>query len=358
MSVPHRKQDARAIVDPTVWESSEVGGAESIAFQSEAVRKSKVSSMRSSLFQKNAKKGNETDQSLQTFHHSLVFQQTADAESIRSKFSFEGDEALAYCEFGKANKKMWPKDVFAFFHNAVRCELQDLTTILRALQSIGVKLTVGHFVNLRVWWQTSSAIMLDYLDMEVKVLEPWIAIALDSHKGDTEQAVSFFRTMPKRQEQLRNLLLNIAQAFADVCDGGGKKGSTSSESSDSANLKSLSQKTLILLGILDAYVVEVTHYMLEQEQQFVSPLSEEYKSAKKDREVLMGKGVKHFLKKGRKRDFMLVLLTRWMSDDKAAKNVIKMIEEWHDCDFDMIIARYENSHGNLVHQLKETAGQG
>lgn len=357
MSLSHRKNNARAIVDPTVWESTEVGGAEGLAFQSEeAVRKSKVSSMRSSLFQKNAKKGNETSPHTQTFYHSLVFQQAADAQGIRVRFSFEDESSVNYCEFGKANKKTWPKDVLAFFHNAIRCEIKDLIIIMRALQTIGSKLTVGHFVNVRVWWQTCSALILDYLDMEVKILEPWIAIALDGQEDSLEDALTLFKAMPQYQEALRNALIHVAQAFEDVCDAGAEAGAKSHCSVGTANLKSLSQKTLMLMNSLDTFVVQVARYMFEQEKCFVPPLSNVYKSSKKDRELLLGKGVKHFMKKGRKGDFMLVLLTRWIDDEKVEKTIIKMIEECHNCDFNIIVSRYENGHGNLVNQLRMTAG--
>ena len=211
--------DQRAIVDPSVWESTEVGSAEGLAFQSyEAVKRSKVSSMRSSLFAKHAnnKKQGRCDQETLIFHDSLVFQQAHDAEEwIESEFSFQcnsddGDgriwRALEYCEFGKANKKIWPKDVLAFFHNAIRCEIHDLTRIMISIRKLGCKLIVGNMVNFKVWWQTCSAIVLDYLDMEVKVLEPWIAIALDEQEhgngNGNDEGLQCFQSMPKCQQSL------------------------------------------------------------------------------------------------------------------------------------------------------------
>lgn len=356
--IPHRKNDDRAMVDPMKWESTEVGGAEGIAFlPTKDVKKSKVSSIRSSLFQKNMNKGNETDQNTQTFLLSLVFQTAVDAEVIRSRFSFEGNpECLEYCEYGKANKKTWPKDVFAFFHNPIRCELLDLATILRTLQSIGMKLTIGDFVNVRMWWLMCSAILLDYLDMEVKYLEPWIAIALAGKDDNSEcsKAMKFFKAMPTRQTDLRHLITTAAVSFGEVCNPESAQNSeTSTSDAKSTALKSLSEKTRLLMSILDACAVEVCLYMHEQEELFTPVLTEVYKNDKKDRELLMGKGVKHYLKKGRKRDAMLVLLTRWMSDAKMTKNHIKMIEEWHDCNYSTLVTHYDNIHGNFITQLKE-----
>lgn len=68
---------------------------------------------------------------------------------------------------------------------------------------------------------------------------------------------------------------------------------------------------------------------------------------------MMRKGVKHYLKKGRKRDAMLVLLTRWMSDPKMARSHVKMLQEWHECSYSSLVIHYEKIHGNLVTQLKE-----
>lgn len=351
MSTHHYdKHDERAIVDPSVWESTEVGGAEGIAFHSDDVKRSKVSSMRSSLFQRRAKEGNETDHHTQAFHHSLIFQQASDAESIQSEFSFEGRKSLAFCVFGKPNKKIWPRDVLAFFHNAIRYEIHDLMTVMQAVQRIGCKLTVGHLVNIRVWWQTCDAIILDYLDMEAKVLEPWIAIALDGYKGDVDQAMKVFQGMPRRQQQIRSLIESISGTFSELCD--------ESRSAESSDVKSLSQKTMLLMGSLDALVVETTTYLYDQEETFCKVLVDKYKGVKKDREVLMGKGIKQFVKKGRKRDFMLVLLTRWMGDSKAmVSNVNALIEELHDCDLTVITSRYENSHASLVRQLVDECRQ-
>lgn len=170
---------------------------------------------------KNMNRGNETDPTTQTFLLSLVFQTATEAESFRSNFSFEGNtQCLEYCEYGKVNKKAWPKDVFAFFHNPVRCEVLELANILRVLQGIGRKLTIGHFVNVRMWWLTCSAIILDYLDMEVKSMEPWIAIALEQkeNQDDCKVPLKFFQAMPNRQKEIRDLTSNITVAFGDVCN--------------------------------------------------------------------------------------------------------------------------------------------
>lgn len=358
------KHDDRSIVDPKQWETTEVGGAEGLAFMhNNAVKKSKVSSMRSSLFQKNVKKASQNGCNNHSFYPTLLFVAPADADTLRAvQFAHDAPgAALDYCDYGKANRKTWTKDVFAFFHNAVRCELRGLVAMLRSLHAIGPKLNIGHFASMRLWWHTCSSLLLDYLDMEVKYLEPWIAIALnDGNDANTKQAMKLFQAMPQRQEAVRKMFINISRSFGDLCDPPSiqKDALNHMMGNNSPSVKkTMTQKALVIIGNLDACVVDVGTYLTEQETVFSPVLHDAYKSEKKDREVLMNRGVKHFVKKGRKSDFMLVLLTRWMDDTKMVKTHIKMIQELHECTYGTLICQFENHHGNLVEQLKDDAGR-
>lgn len=351
-----RMKNRRNIVDPVQWETSEVGGPEGFALRHRSTPRSKVSSLRSSLFQKHARMVAEPlHPQMEACHDTLIFQHTKDPLSTSINLTFDANShALMYCEYGKTNKKAWPKDVFAFFHNAVRCELLDLTIILQSFQKIGPRLTVRHFALAKTWWQACSALMLDYLDMEVKYTEPWIAIGLDENACNTDQAMELFQAMPNRQKELRDKLVSISKAFGAICDMvPAADSSTASETAPTMDIHSLSQKAIQLIGLLDTFVVELAKYMHDQEETFTPVLSEAYKSEKKDRELLMGKAIKHFVKKGRKGDYMLVLLTRWMEDVKVAKIHTKMIQEWHECIYVTLVTQYENHHANLVQQIEE-----
>lgn len=352
---PARRKNQRNIVDPVQWETTEVGGPEGFALRHRSTSRSKVSSLRSSLFQKHAMMAEPINPQIEAHHDTLIFQQAKDVQSNWISLTFDRhSHALAYCEYGKNNKKAWPKDVFAFFHNAVRCELLDLTIILQSLQNHGPRLTVRHFALAKTWWQTCSALMLDYLDMEVKYLEPWIAIGLDENASQIDSAMALFQAMPQRQQALRDKMVSVSKAFGSMCDMAPSASSSTVSNTDAAmDVHSLPQKTIQLVTLLDTFVIDVAKYIHDQEQVFTPVLCDAYKSEKKDKEVLMGKAIKHFVKKGRKGDFMLVLLTRWMDDVKMAKVHTKMIQEWHDCIYVTLVTQYENHHANLVQVIDE-----
>lgn len=352
---PTRTKNNRNIVDPIVWETTEVGGPEGLALHGKSTTRSKVSSLRSSLFQKNAKKVTEPcDHQMESHHDTLVFQQAGDVQCLPAVKLDVNSSRIAYCEYGKPNKKMWPKDVFAFFHNALRCELIDLISILESLHSLGARLTVRHLAYTRSWWQTCSALLLDYLDMEVKYIEPWVAIGLDENSGEIELAMTLFQAMPQRQQELRDKFVLISKAFGDICDFETVADSSKSNATMMpANVKTLAEKTVQLLRNLETCVTEMASYMHEQEEVFTPALIEAYKSEKKDKELLMGKAIRHFMKKGRKGEFMLVLLTRWMEDAKVARSHVRMIQEWHDCVYITMVTQFENTHANIVHLLDE-----
>lgn len=354
---PTRRKNQRTIVDPVQWETAEVGGPEGFALRHKSTSRSKVSSLRSSLFQKHAKMLVEPSNPQTEAHYdSLIFQHVKNAQDRSIALAFGTcSHALTYCEYGKSNKKAWPKDIFAFFHNALRCELLDLTSILKALQKIGARLTVRHFVLAKTWWQTCSLLILDYLDMEVKYIEPWIAIGIDENACETDSAMSLFQAMPQRQQELRDKLISISKAFGGICDlPPAASSSAAPNTAPPIDMHSLSQKAIQVIALLDTFVIEMVNYMHDQEEVFTPVLSEAYKSEKKDKELLMGKAIKHFVKKGRKGDYMLVLLTRWMDDIKMAKAHTKMIQEWHDCIYVTLVTQFENHHANLVQQLDQS----
>lgn len=342
-----RPSDSRSIVDPTAWECAEVGRKEGLAFsQDKGTRKGKVSSMRSSLFQKSAKKKSNSDLSAKAFLSNAIFSEESDAEAILRPFSFEGKRTLEYADYGKMNKKLWAKDVFSIFHNAIRCELKDLTCLLKSLRSRGANLLIGDFAGVRHWWQICFAVLLDYFDMESKYLEPWFSVAVESSENNEgcAKAATLLKSIPVRQSEIRELILNATKSLTSICEPPSKDG-------DPTGGKHLSQNAVLTVKTLDAIVFEVCEYLFDEEEIFTPVICDAYKSEKKEKDVLVAKAIKHISKKGRQGDCMLVLMTKWMTEPKMVKGHIKSIEELTECNYPSLVEDFEEHHRKLIHNF-------
>lgn len=349
---PLGKRNSRTIVDPTAWESSEVGDAS----EGDAItlgkytRKNKVSSIRSSLFQKNAKgMTQQSGKEMKTDEAASVFKTPNEAAPLQAPFTFDGSSALAYCEYGKVNKKLWTKDVLAIVHNAVRSELNDLTSLLLSAQKMGAQLRVRDFINIRDWWQICSGVVLDFLDLEVKYLMPWFRNALQNPKTKDVASEQLVESLPTQQKDFRDLVMNISKAFGDLCDPPAVNQVKDKQQTPT------DKKAMLIVNSLDALVSKLADYMYEQENKLPSTLTSIYKSEKKERDPIVTKIVKYIAKNARKSEILLVLLTRWMSDSKAAKSFTKTIVGIHGCNYSSLQSQLELNHAGFIHQFRVKA---
>lgn len=344
-----RKNEGREIVDPTAWESSEIGGAEALIFSSNE-RKNKVSSIRSSLFQKNVKgMANNSSQQSTVDEKAPVFMSPDEAEALEAPFTFQGNPSLDFCDYGKVNKKLWAKDVLALVHNAVRSELKDLTIILHSIQKLSARLRIGDFVRIREWWQTCCGIVLDFLDLEVKHLMPWYKFAAENTKKKDVACEEFFHISSGRQRDLRDLAMSISKCFGNLCDP---------PVVNLAKVKqetSVAKKAMLLVNSLDALISQVCDYMWEQEKRLPVTLTSVYKSEKKERELVMNKIVNYVTKSARKSETMLVLFTRWMIDAKSVKGFLKVLQEIYECNYSSLQTQFEVNHAGFIHQFSVKA---
>lgn len=346
-----QKKGTRAKVDPTAWESSEVGRAEATAFSpNEKSRKDKVSSIRSSLFQKHAKgKAQKPAQQMTVDEAAPVFKSAVEAVPLQAPFSFEGNASLAYCDYGKVNKKLWTKDILALVHNAVRSELNDLTIVLRSIQKLDIQTRIGDFVKVRGWWQVCSGVVLDFLDLEMKHLMPWIQNAVENAKLQDTLCKDLVGIVPQRQKDLRDLVMSISKAFGDLCDP------LAINLAKTKHETSTAKKAMLVVNSLDALVSQTCDYMSEQETRLPPTLTAVYKSEKKERDPILTKVIKYFGKSARKSETILVLLTRWMSDSKATKSFTKTMLEIHECNYSSLQTQFEVHHAGFVHQFSVKA---
>lgn len=346
------ERNSRTIVDPTAWESSEVGRAaegDAITMAMHG-RNNKVSSIRSSLFQKNARgMAEQTGKGTNIDDGAPVFKTSSEAAPLQAPFTFDGSASLAYCDYGKMNKKVWTKDILALVHNAVRSELIDLTTLLLSVQKLGIQLRMRDFFNIRNWWQTCSAVILDFLDLEMIHLMPWFQSALQSSKIKEDQSEKLFESMPARQNDFRDHIMTVSKAFGDLCDP-----SADNQMKEKA-MVSTDKKALLVVNSLDALASKLADYMHEQETKLPSTLSSVYKSEKKERDSIVTKIVDCIAKNARKSEILLVLLTRWMSDSKLAKSFSKTIMGIHECNYSSLQSQLELNHAGFVHQFRVKA---
>lgn len=349
---PNRNQrkSTRAIVDPTAWEASEVGeAAEGTAMIKGVgrVRNNKVSSIRSSLFQKNAK-GIAALQALKANtvnDGSPVFKSREEAAPLQAPFTFDGNISVAYCDYGRINKKIWPKDILALVHNPVRSELTDMISLLTSAQRMNVQLKVRDFVNIRSWWQVCSGVVLDFLDLEVRLMLPWFQHALDNAKIKDTPSAEFVEIMPSRQKDFRDLIMTISKSFGDLCDPATITQTKTSQRGP------MNKKALLVVNSLDALVSQLCDYMWEQEMRLPVVLTAVYKE-KKERDLIINKVIKYMAKNARKSDILLVLMTRWMSDSKLQKSFTKTIVEISGCNYSSLQSQFELNHAGFIHQFR------
>lgn len=340
----------RSIVDPKAWDSSEVGSREATAFSAfEKERTNKVSSIRSALFKKNACGISQRAQALCVDGSQQIFKSPKEAVPLQAPFTFESTDSLAYCGYGKVNKKAWTKDILALVHNAVRSELIDLTMVLRSIQKLHVQLRVADVIKVREWWQVCFNVVLDYFDLEMKHLMPWIQRALEGTTSNTNGAKEFIQTLPQRQKQLRDLVMAISKAFGDLCDP------PAINMAKSGGEASTAKKAMLIVNSLDALVTQTCGYMSEQESQLPPMLTAAYKSEKKERELILKAIIKHLARNARKSDIFLVLLTRWMPDAKTTKSFTKTMLEIHECNYSSLQTQFEMNHAGFVHQFSVKA---
>ncbi|PXF44705.1 hypothetical protein BWQ96_05562 [Gracilariopsis chorda] len=342
MNTPSSKGKKKTIVDPSVWESCEVGGKEA------TVQKTKVSSMRSSLFKKKKAQKHDAIYGIKGERdHDPIFSLPVEVEALQVPFQHD-TISLDYCDYGKANKKLWPKDIFAVVHNALRSELKDLSVLLRALKKVGPQLRVGDFSVIRPWWQVCSGVILDYIDAEEKYLIPWIEKAIEGQEASLKPSGQFFSEMGKKRAEIRGVVHDATNMLKDFCDA--------PDPTKGLAKMSNAQRAIMLMGCFDALVFRLGLYMTKEEEIFPEVLEGHYTSEKKERDQIIGKMVKFYVKKGRRCDSMLVLLTRWMTDVKTQKSFKKALLDVHDCNYKFLQTNFEVTHAGFVQQFRVRAG--
>lgn len=319
-------------------------------------RRGRAPSIRRAVLQRAAsstKDGAEVDES------ELIFDSEEEAARLLDvTFQFLNMPALDMCEFGHVNRRAWAKDVLAITHNAIRCELEDAVTMIVALLRIGSDLTVGDIVHFRDWWRVAADVIGDFLDVESKVILPWMQTAIsavtatsDSREAPIATAAAAIVThIPVEQTLLRALIGAVSTAFAR-CIGG------SPRSVDASGVRQVRERLCVdLLVSFDRFITKMIRYMHNQEIHLPQVLSAHYTNEKADRDTILGLFLTEEANIGKEPDITFVLHARWMNDSKAQKAYMKKLKECYDCSFAKLQSQFEMNHGATVALLKVKAG--
>lgn len=246
-------------------------------------------------------------------------------------FQFFDMAAMDLCEFG--GKAEWAKDVYAIAHNASRCELEDLVTILVAIVRIGAKLTLGDIARFKHWWSTAAMLFNDALDAERHVLLPWM-------QGCGADAAI---RVPVMQTEVRKLMAQVDTGFTR-CIGGSPRGMDGSVTRE--------RLCIDLFVAFDRFITCFITHMYDQEVHLSPALSARGPDG---RDKLINALLAETRKSGRA-DFMFVLYAKWINDPKAHRMVVAKIREYTDVGYTKLCSQFEVNHAATVAVFKAKAG--
>jgi len=94
---------------------------------------------------------------------------------------------------GPASKSNWHVNFLTMPHNALRREVSDLYEMLLAMVEFGGGLKKADFRDLRSWWSVFARFARDWLDVEKRLLFPWVN-ATGAHDWELQATLRELRT--------------------------------------------------------------------------------------------------------------------------------------------------------------------
>lgn len=276
-----------------------------------------------------------------------VFKSSQEAEELNRTLTHLSNTSTQMCDFGKVNKRMWAKDVFALAHNGIRSELSDLSTALQALKAMRTTVTLNEYSDFRQWWGTFSSVVVDYLALEENVLMPWIHRAVENAEKRDHRAAEFLEASKGRRHSLRGAILAISKNFSALLDP--------LPPALQAKSPSKTKSAVNIVLHIDRVISLIADYMWEEEMQLSGVVSGNYPESEKDKVL---KSMIEFMTSERvsRSSEFLVLQTRWMTDPKLAKSHTKFITAIHDCPYSKFQTAFEMNHAGAIAVLKVKGG--
>lgn len=93
---------------------------------------------------------------------------------------------------GPASKSNWHVNFLTMPHNALRREISDLYELLLAMVDFGPALRKADFRDLRAWWHVFARFLRDWLDIERRLLFPWVH-ATGAHNWELQSTLRELR---------------------------------------------------------------------------------------------------------------------------------------------------------------------
>jgi hypothetical protein len=313
-----------------------------------ARNEARVTSIRSSLFKKAAENAGPQSSSPIPGQGARIFQCAEEASELDRSLTHLTNASLELCSYGKVNKMLWTKDIFALVHNGLRHEMKDLSLVLQAMKFIRENLTLNEYKELRAWWTVFSAIVSDYFQLEEKVLLPWVSKAVEEASIPDTRASSFLASTANRSHTLRGAIMGIGKLLSILCDP--------LPAPLRENAPAQAKIASDIVFDMDRVMSLIADYMWEEEMQLAAVTSAHY-DAKAERDSIFTRVVQHMTSDiSSCASEWLVLQTRWMTDPKIAKAHTKVLTAIFDCPYSKLQTQFEMKHAAAVAVFKVKGG--
>lgn len=277
-----------------------------------------------------------------TEEDSTIFANEEEADRLQDvTFTFAEMAALDMCV-----SRGTLMDIIGMIHNGIRIEIENAITMVCAMRRIGTNLIVGDIVSFKEWWLVTLQIIYDYLNIETKIILPWIRNELEKRKEVGIGIDTILSRIPIGQTEIRKLAKCVTVAFDKSIEG-------SPRNIGEAGKKRRERLTVDLVVAFDRFITQIIAHMYDQENDNVAFVLE---NSEIDYEDMLKNVILHISKHSKEPDVFLVLCARWMKDSKAVKLFHHVLKESTNLSYNKLQSHYELNHGATVAVFKVKAG--
>jgi len=242
---------------------------------------------------------------------------------------------------GPVSKSRWYVDAFTLPHNAVRRECMDMYELIIGIAKLSAPDDVmsDDIISFYEWWEVATAFFQRYLDVERKVLIPWVD-AIGNADSHVRMALRKMRGM---KESLKDLLAKIDGEWT-------KRHTQSAEITFSA-----------VYTAVDAFVPRFMNYLADQE--VLLPMLVKHKYTIDDRVKMERELVNAFMRDDRVNNenstsnHNIVLLVRWMANPRQLRAwVSKYLTSPQRQNFPTWFRTFQMEHERFVTNIKHRTG--
>ncbi|KAA8496479.1 hypothetical protein FVE85_0208 [Porphyridium purpureum] len=182
----------------------------------------------------------------------------------------------------------WSMDVFALPHNALKRELLDLYKILGSLQRRMIDLRHSDIDDFYNWWEVFEAFILDYFDMEEKIVFPWIQSRIPL--GKTKFSQTQRSILKGRLSKLMHDVDECEYKFSYLPAG---------------------EVLPRLLQCMDKFSPRLLEYLGEQERRLPRALDKKFAAADK---AVLDQKLMDYMMQAKYTNELVTIMTRWLND--------------------------------------------